>query len=232
MVSVPPEVSVDGSGSAVAAAATMSIDVRRSGSPPLSATRSVASSSSRRQRPNSTTSPGWRTTVPTSTEPPIDVPFVLPRSCTDSRPPTALRRKCRRDSWGSPRSRPSQSRPTSSGRRTTTCSGARPGSVIVTVVCIVVTAIPDPLTRPAGRAPRAPACRCRSGPGHPRWCCTPCGRTGTQCRQGACRSDLAPLEEVAHARLKPTPLAAAGRQAGPFNDRWNILVNADIESDL
>lgn len=44
--------------------------------------------------------------------------------------------------------------------------------------------------------------------------------------------DLAPLAEVAHARLKPTPLAAAGRQAGPFNERWNILVNTDVESDL
>ena len=44
--------------------------------------------------------------------------------------------------------------------------------------------------------------------------------------------DLTPLAEVAHARLKPTPLAAAGRQAGPFNDRWNILVNTDVESDL
>ena len=44
--------------------------------------------------------------------------------------------------------------------------------------------------------------------------------------------DLAPLEEVARARLKPTPLAASGRQAGPFNERWNILVNADVESDL
>ncbi len=43
---------------------------------------------------------------------------------------------------------------------------------------------------------------------------------------------LAPLAEVAHARLKPTPLAAAGRQAGPFNERWNILVNTDVESDL
>ena len=44
--------------------------------------------------------------------------------------------------------------------------------------------------------------------------------------------DLAPLEEVARARLKPTPLAAAGRHAGPFNERWNILVNTDVESDL
>lgn len=44
--------------------------------------------------------------------------------------------------------------------------------------------------------------------------------------------DLVPLENVAHARLKPTPLAAAGRQAGPFDDRWNILVNTDVESDL
>jgi len=44
--------------------------------------------------------------------------------------------------------------------------------------------------------------------------------------------DLAPLEAVALARLKPTPLAAAGRHAGPFNERWNILVNVDVESDL
>ena len=44
--------------------------------------------------------------------------------------------------------------------------------------------------------------------------------------------DLAPLEQVARARLKRTPLAAAGRHAGPFNERWNILVNTDVESDL
>jgi len=44
--------------------------------------------------------------------------------------------------------------------------------------------------------------------------------------------DLAPLDEVAHARLKPTPLAASGRQAGPFNERWNIVVNTDVEPDL
>lgn len=44
--------------------------------------------------------------------------------------------------------------------------------------------------------------------------------------------DLAQLEEVARARLKPTPLAASGRQAGSFNERWNILVNTDVESDL
>ena len=44
--------------------------------------------------------------------------------------------------------------------------------------------------------------------------------------------DLTPLEHVARARLTPTPLAAAGRPAGPFNERWNILVNTDVESDL
>ena len=44
--------------------------------------------------------------------------------------------------------------------------------------------------------------------------------------------DLAPLEAVARARLKPTPLAADGRNTGPFNERWNILVNTDVESDL
>ena len=44
--------------------------------------------------------------------------------------------------------------------------------------------------------------------------------------------DLAPLEHVAHARLKPTPLAAAGRHAGPLNERWNIVVNTDVEPDL
>ncbi len=153
MVTVPPDVSIDGNGTAMSCRcrATMSIEVRRSGSPPLSATRSVAPSSSRRQRPNFTTSPGWSTTVPASTEPPTDVPFVLPRSCTDTRPPTALRRKCRRESRGSPRSKPSQSRPTSSGLRTTTCSGARPGSVIVTVGCAMVVAIPES-AHPAGGA--------------------------------------------------------------------------------
>jgi len=44
--------------------------------------------------------------------------------------------------------------------------------------------------------------------------------------------DLARLAEVAHARSKPTPLAASGPQAGPFNERWNVLVNTDVEPDL
>ena len=44
--------------------------------------------------------------------------------------------------------------------------------------------------------------------------------------------DLAPLELAAQARLKPTPLAASGRPAGQFNEKWNILVNTDVESDL
>ena len=48
----------------------------------------------------------------------------------------------------------------------------------------------------------------------------------------AAEVDLARLYEVAHARLKPTPLAAAGRRAGPFNERWNVVVNTDVEPDL
>ena len=44
--------------------------------------------------------------------------------------------------------------------------------------------------------------------------------------------DLGPLEELARTRLKPTPLAASGRRAGPFNERWKILVNVDVEPDL
>ncbi len=44
--------------------------------------------------------------------------------------------------------------------------------------------------------------------------------------------DLARLAEVAHARSKPTPLAASGPQAGPFNERWNVLVNTDVAPDL
>ncbi len=47
-----------------------------------------------------------------------------------------------------------------------------------------------------------------------------------------------PIEELAdqlgHRRYShgEPPLAAAGRRAGPFNERWNILVNTDVESDL
>jgi predicted transcriptional regulator of viral defense system len=44
--------------------------------------------------------------------------------------------------------------------------------------------------------------------------------------------DLSPLADVAHARLKRTVLAVSGRRAGPFNERWNILVNTDVEPDL
>ena len=44
--------------------------------------------------------------------------------------------------------------------------------------------------------------------------------------------DLAPLDAIARARLKPTPLAAAGSRTGPFNERWNIVVNTDVEPDL
>ena len=44
--------------------------------------------------------------------------------------------------------------------------------------------------------------------------------------------DLAPLDAIAHARLKPTRLAASGPHTGPFSERWNIVVNADVEPDL
>jgi predicted transcriptional regulator of viral defense system len=44
--------------------------------------------------------------------------------------------------------------------------------------------------------------------------------------------DLDPLAAVSHARRKPTPLAASGRRAGPLDDRWNVIVNADVEPDL
>ena len=44
--------------------------------------------------------------------------------------------------------------------------------------------------------------------------------------------DLSPLEAESHARLKPRPLAAVGRQAEPSKEPWNIPVNTDVESDL
>ena len=49
---------------------------------------------------------------------------------------------------------------------------------------------------------------------------------------GEIELNLAPLAEVAHTRSKPTPLAASGPQAGQFNERWNVLVNTDVEPDL
>lgn len=46
------------------------------------------------------------------------------------------------------------------------------------------------------------------------------------------RIDLAPLEAIAESRTTPTPLLPSGRRAGPRDDRWNVLVNTPIESDL
>lgn len=44
--------------------------------------------------------------------------------------------------------------------------------------------------------------------------------------------DLKPLLNVAQARSTPTPLASHGPHRGPVDDRWNVMVNAAIESDL
>ena len=44
--------------------------------------------------------------------------------------------------------------------------------------------------------------------------------------------DLAPLEDVTTSRRRPTPLAANGKHSGPLDERWNILVNTDVEPDL
>lgn len=44
--------------------------------------------------------------------------------------------------------------------------------------------------------------------------------------------DLTALEQSANGRAEPTPLAAAGRRAGPLDERWNVLVNIQVEPDL
>lgn len=44
--------------------------------------------------------------------------------------------------------------------------------------------------------------------------------------------DLSALARTVRERAEPTPLDAAGRRAGHLDDRWNILVNIDVEPDL
>ena len=44
--------------------------------------------------------------------------------------------------------------------------------------------------------------------------------------------DLEPLRKVAAARSTPTPLTSHGPRSGPIDDRWNVIVNSPVESDL
>ena len=44
--------------------------------------------------------------------------------------------------------------------------------------------------------------------------------------------DLSALLHTVRERAEPTPLDASGRRAGHLDDRWNILVNTDVEPDL
>lgn len=44
--------------------------------------------------------------------------------------------------------------------------------------------------------------------------------------------DLSALANTVGDRTEPTPLDASGRRAGHLDDRWNILVNTDVEPDL
>ncbi|MEK7410105.1 MAG: type IV toxin-antitoxin system AbiEi family antitoxin, partial [Actinomycetota bacterium] len=44
--------------------------------------------------------------------------------------------------------------------------------------------------------------------------------------------DLSALARTVRERAEPTPLDAAGRRAGHLDNRWNILVNTDVEPDL
>ena len=101
--------------SAPAAAATMSIDVRRTSSMPGSAS-STGDTTSSRHEPNVADCPGSSGVGCRTGTPSIRVPFVLPRSSTVTRPATELKRRCRRDNIASVNSTPSQSRPISNGR--------------------------------------------------------------------------------------------------------------------
>jgi len=44
--------------------------------------------------------------------------------------------------------------------------------------------------------------------------------------------DLSALAHTIRGRVEPTPLDASGQRAGHLDDRWNILVNTDVEPDL
>lgn len=44
--------------------------------------------------------------------------------------------------------------------------------------------------------------------------------------------DLSALALTVRERAEPAPLDASGRRAGHLDDRWNILVNTDVEPDL
>ena len=94
IVNVPPGNGVRGIGSATAASATMSIEVRRKGSAATDAARPFSGTSSRRQSPKVTTWPGATRVGPTRSAPSSFVPLVLPRSATTRRPAVALSRRC------------------------------------------------------------------------------------------------------------------------------------------
>ena len=44
--------------------------------------------------------------------------------------------------------------------------------------------------------------------------------------------DLAPLHGVARERREPTPLSYGAGRSGQLDERWNVIVNRDIEPDL
>ena len=77
--------------------------------------------------PTSMRSSGATGVGPTTRVPFKNVPLELPRSSTVRPPAFAMRVACRREVRGSPKSSPSQSRPTSRSPRTTTLIGLRPG---------------------------------------------------------------------------------------------------------
>ena len=130
IVNVPPPVAP--SGSATAASATRSIELRRTSSSGSGGSRLGITSSW--HEPKVTTCPNCSGVGRCTGTPSTSVPFVLPRSSSVTRPPTELRRRCRRDKSASVRSKPSQSWPISIGRCRRRCSGVLPGSVIWTRV--------------------------------------------------------------------------------------------------
>jgi predicted transcriptional regulator of viral defense system len=49
---------------------------------------------------------------------------------------------------------------------------------------------------------------------------------------GGDRLDLEPLAVTARGRAEPTPLVASGPRRGRVDPRWNVVVNAEVETDL
>jgi len=76
------------------------------------------------------TDPGSSTARPVIGTPLSSVPFVLPRSTTDSATGLGTSLRCRRDTSWSDSTSPSHSRPTSIARSTITRRTGRPGSLI------------------------------------------------------------------------------------------------------